>query len=110
MTWTDMLSAPMAEITGSEQYALVCDYLKTEPGDDDRVLTQCIRAAVGYIVNAVGLMPEDDPSADALLLALVQNLYDDRELMQSDIQQKKSFEYTFRSFITQLQLVYGEEA
>ena len=41
-----------------------------------------------------------------LLAAIVQNMYDNRELMQSEQQTKKRIEYTFQSIILQLRMKY----
>lgn len=82
------------------------DYLKLDTTDDDGVLHQCLRAAVQYVKSAVGIIPEGDPTADLLIYAITQDMYDNRELMQMDIQQSKSIEYTYRSIILQLQCRY----
>lgn len=48
-----------------------------------------------------------DSTAQVLLAAVVQNMYDNRELMQSEQQVKKRIEYTFQSMILQLRMKYG---
>ena len=64
----------------------VKDYLRVDDDDDD---------------GLISLMME---TANLLFCAIVQNMYDNRELMQSDIQQRKRIEYMFGSIILQLQL------
>lgn len=82
----------------------VKDYLRVDGDDDDNIIQVMMEAAKEYIVSAVGEYDEEDKTAEILFCAIVQNLYDNRELMQSDIQQRKRIEYTFGSIILQLQL------
>ena len=82
----------------------VKDYLRVDGDDDDNIIRTMMEAAKEYIVFAVGEYEEKDKTANMLFCAIVQNMYDNRELMQSDIQQKKAIEYTFRSIILQLQM------
>ena len=82
----------------------VKDYLRVDGDDDDSIIQTMMEAAKEYIVSAVGEYDEKDKTAKILFCAIVQNMYDNRELMQSDIQQKKAIEYTFKSMILQLQM------
>ena len=82
----------------------VKDYLRVDGDDDDGLISWMMETAKEYIVSAVGEYDEEDKTANLLFCAIVQNLYDNRELMQSDIQQRKAIEYTFKSIILQLQL------
>lgn len=82
----------------------VKDYLRVDDDDDDGLISLMMETAKEYIVSAVGEYDEEDKTANLLFCAIVQNLYDNRELMQSDIQQRKAIEYTFKSIILQLQL------
>lgn len=107
MEWNKLLTANAAEATEDDKMAAAREYLKLDTTDDDAVLLRCLRAAIQYVESAVGLVPEDDATADLLIYAITQDLYDNRELMQSDIQQKKAIEYTYRSIILQLQCHYG---
>ncbi len=107
MTWTEMLTASNAAILESGDLDVVKDYLKIDGDYDDPVLIRCVKAAVQYIVNAVGSFPEGDSTAEMLLYALTQDFYESRELMQMDIQQKKRMEYTYGSIILQLQTMLG---
>ena len=106
MTWTAFLDASDADAAASDNLAHVADYLKVDLGDDDAVLIRCTKAAVQYIIAAVGSFPEGNHEAELLLYAITENLYECRELMQSDIQQRKRIEYTFGSMLLQLQLQY----
>lgn len=82
----------------------VKDYLRVDGDDDDGLISLMMETAKEYIVSAVGEYDEEDKTANLLFCAIVQNLYDSRELMQSDIQQRKAIEYTFKSIILQLQM------
>ena len=82
----------------------VKDYLRVDGDDDDSIIQTMMEAAKEYIVSAVGEYDKEDKTAKILFCAIVQNMYDNRELMQSDIQQKKAIEYTFKSMILQLQM------
>ena len=87
----------------------VKNYLRIDGDDDDEMLKLFITDAKEYITAAVGVFPEKSATAKVILLAYVQNRYDNRELMQSDQQVKKRMEYTFKSALTQLQVEYGGE-
>ena len=84
----------------------VKQYLRVDWSDEDDLIQGLMDTAREYIVSAVGAFDDTDPAARLLLLVMVQDMYDNRELMQSDIQQKKSFLYTYRSMILQLKLKY----
>ena len=82
----------------------VKDYLRVDGDDDDGLISLMMETAKEYIVSAVGEYDEEDKTANLLFCAIVHNMYDNRELMQSDIQQRKRIEYMFGSIILQLQL------
>ncbi len=109
MTWTELLTATSDEITASGKLATLKEYLKIDDDYDDPVLTGCAKAAVQYIIDAVGEFPEEITTGEILLFAITQNFYENRELMQMDIQQKKRMEYMYGSIILQLQLRMGGE-
>ena len=82
----------------------VKDYLRVDDDSDDAQLTAMMEFAKQYIINAVGEFDETNPTAVMLAKAITQDVYDHRELMQSDQQQKKSMEYVYKSMIMQLQI------
>ena len=82
----------------------VKDYLRVDDDSDDVQITSMMEFAKNYIVGAVGEFDEDDPTAIMLAKAITQDVYDHRELMQSDQQQKKAMEYMYKSMIMQLQI------
>jgi uncharacterized phage protein (predicted DNA packaging) len=104
MIWTEFLNSTNEKILESGKLKVVKNYLKIDEDYDDPVLIACVKAAVQYIINAVGNFPEDNPAAEILLYAITQNFYENRELMQMDIQQRKRMEYTYGSLLLQLQL------
>lgn len=108
MTWAEILTASGVPAEDPKMET-VRSYLKLDTTDDDAVLFQCLRAAVRYVKSAVGVIPESDATADMLIYAITQNFYDNRELMQMDIQQKKAIEYSYHSIILQLQCRYDLE-
>lgn len=81
----------------------VKDYLRVDDDSDDAQLTAMMEFAKQYIINAVGEFDETSPTAVMLAKAITQDVYDHRELMQSDQQQKKSMEYVYKSMVLQLQ-------
>lgn len=81
----------------------VKDYLRVDDDSDDAQLTAMMEFAKQYIINAVGEFDETNPTAVMLAKAITQDVYDHRELMQSDQQQKKSMEYIYKSMVLQLQ-------
>lgn len=83
--------------------AEVKDYLRVDDDSDDAQLTAMMEFAKQYIINAVGEFDETNPTAVMLAKAITQDVYDHRELMQSDQQQKKSMEYVYKSMVLQLQ-------
>lgn len=109
MTWTEVLTAKNAEILESGKLDTLKTYLKIDDDYDGPVLITCVKAAVSYIINAVGAFPEETPTGEVLLYAMTQDFYENRELMQLDIQQKKRMEYMYGSMILQLQLLVGGE-
>lgn len=86
------------------------DYLRIDGDYDDKVLTQCAMAAMQYIVDAVGSFDQTIPTAFMLLYAITQDFYENRELMQMDIQQRKRMEFLYAGMILQLQLKSGGES
>lgn len=82
----------------------VKDYLRVDDDSDDVQITSMMEFAKNYIVDAVGTFDETNPTAVMLAKAITQDVFDHRELMQSDQQQKKSIEYMYKSMIMQLQI------
>lgn len=82
------------------------EYLRVDGDDEDNLISMMMEAGKEYIRSAVGEYDDTDRTANILLAAVVQNMYDNRELMQSDQQVKKRIEYTFQSMILQLRLKY----
>ncbi len=82
------------------------EYLRVDGDDEDNLISMMMEAGKEYIRSAVGEYDDTDKTANILLAAVVQNMYDNRELMQSDQQVKKRIEYTFQSMILQLRLKY----
>lgn len=82
-------------------------YLRIDGDEEDALLRTMMQVGEEYIRSAVGEYDDDDPTAQILLAAIVQNMYDNRELMQSDQQMKKRIEYTFQSIILQLRVKYN---
>lgn len=109
MTWTEVLTATNAQIAESGKLEIVKEYLKIDGDYDDPVLITCLKAAVQYIISSVGAFPEGISTSEILLFAITQNFYENRELMQMDIQQRKRMEYTYGSMLLQLQLQLGGE-
>ncbi len=82
-------------------------YLRIDGDEEDALIQSMMQAGAEYIRSAVGKYDDTDPTAQILLAAIVQNMYDNRELMQSEQQMKKRIEYTFQSIILQLQVKYS---
>ena len=82
-------------------------YLRIDGDEGDSLLRTMIDAGKEFIRSAVGEYDDTDSTAQVLLAAVVQNMYDNRELMQSEQQVKKRIEYTFQSMILQLRMKYG---
>lgn len=83
------------------------NYLRIDGDEEDDLLRTMIDAGKEFIRSAVGEYDDTDSTAQVLLAAVVQNMYDNRELMQSEQQVKKRIEYTFQSMILQLRMKYG---
>ncbi|MFR8848209.1 head-tail connector protein [Clostridium fessum] len=83
------------------------NYLRIDGDEEDGLLRTMIDAGKEFIRSAVGEYDDTDSTAQVLLAAVVQNMYDNRELMQSEQQVKKRIEYTFQSMILQLRMKYG---
>lgn len=82
-------------------------YLRIDGDEEDGLLRTMIDAGKEFIRSAVGEYDDTDSTAQIFLAAVVQNMYDNRELMQSEQQVKKRIEYTFQSMILQLQMKYS---
>lgn len=82
-------------------------YLRIDGDEEDSLLRTMIDAGKEFIRSAVGEYDDTDSTAQVLLASVVQNMYDNRELMQSEQQVKKRIEYTFQSMILQLQMKYS---
>lgn len=82
------------------------NYLRIDGDEEDGLLRTMIDAGKEFIRSAVGEYDDTDSTAQVLLAAVVQNMYDNRELMQSEQQVKKRIEYTFQSMILQLRMKY----
>lgn len=82
------------------------EYLRIDGDDEDGLLRRLEKAAREYIASAVGVYDETDPTAEQLLGVMVQDMYDHRQLMQSDAQEKKRMQYTYGSLLLQLQMKY----
>lgn len=81
-------------------------YLRVDTDDDDSLIKADIIAAKTYIEAGVGEYDGTDPTASTLMYAMVQSLYDDRRLMESEQQEKLRQNYLFQSIILQLQMKY----
>lgn len=86
----------------------VKDYLRVDDDSDDAQITSMMEFAKNFVIEAVGVFDEENPTAVMLAKAVTQDVYDHRELMQSDQQQKKSMEYLYKSMILQLQVAQLE--
>lgn len=82
------------------------EYLRIDGDEEDGLLRRLEKAAREYIASAVGVYDETDPTAEQLLGVMVQDMYDHRQLMQSDVQEKKRMQYTYGSLLLQLQMKY----
>ena len=82
-------------------------YLRIDGDEEDGLLRIMIDAGTEFIRSAGGEYDDTDSTAQVLLASVVQNMYDNRELMQSEQQVKKRIEYTFQSMILQLRMKYG---
>ena len=82
-------------------------YLRIDGDEEDGLLRIMIDAGKEFIRSAFGEYDDTESTAQVLLAAVVQNMYDNRELMQSEQQVKKRIEYTFQSMILQLRMKYG---
>lgn len=82
-------------------------YLRIDGDEEDALIQKMMQAGEEYIRSTVGEYDDTDPTAQILMAAIVQNMYDNRELMQSEQQTKKRIEYTFQSIILQLRVKYS---
>lgn len=83
-------------------------YLRVDGTDEDALIITMMSAAKSYIASAVGAYDDTNVKAQQLLLAIVQDFYDNRQLMQSEQQMKMRMEAMYASIILQLQLEYEE--
>lgn len=83
-------------------------YLRVDGTDEDALIITMMNAAKSYIASAVGVYDDTNVKAQQLLLAIVQDFYDNRQLMQSEQQMKMRMEAMYASIILQLQLEYEE--
>lgn len=83
-------------------------YLRVDGTDEDALISTMMNAAKSYIASAVGAYDDTNVKAQQLLLAIVQDFYDNRQLMQSEQQMKMRMEAMYASIILQLQLEYEE--
>ena len=59
MKWNEILTASPSDIVKSEELSAVKEYLKIDGDDDNAVLITCVKAAIQYIIGAVGRYPEE---------------------------------------------------
>lgn len=96
-----------ADAASDPNFQTVCDYLRVDQGDDDTMVWKCICSAYDYILAAVGEVDEDDATVTLLLCAITQDLYDHRELTQSEQQLKLRQGQTYQTIILQLQMKHS---
>lgn len=104
MTWEEASKATLEEVMGAGVMTELKDYLRVDGDDDDAIVYWAAMAARQYIIDAVGEFDEANSSAKMLFYALTQEFYDNRTLMQSDIQQRLRQRYSYQSVILQLQM------
>ena len=103
MTWETAVSSTLAEVQAEGKLDELKSYLRIDGDYDDATVFLSVRAAYQYILDAVGEVDEDSMTAIMLLYAITQCFYEERELMQMDIQQRKRQMFMFQSIILQLQ-------
>lgn len=87
----------------------VKSYLRIDIDDDDALLDAMMEAAEDYVKEAVGECDEENPRVNMLLLAIVQDMYDNRTFVASSTQGysvSESMRHMISSWITQLQVQY----
>ena len=106
--WSDELlqADGYEEVQDEDYFCELLEYLKIDSSDDNRAVFRAARFAVQYIKSAVGEFDENDDEAVALMHAIAQDYYDNRELMQSEQQMKKRQQWMWASVILQLQQKY----
>lgn len=104
MTWEEASKATLEEVKEAGVMTELKDYLRVDGDDDDAIVYRSAMAARQYIIDAVGEFDEANSSAKMLFYALSQEFYDNRSLMQSDIQQRLRQRYSYQSVILQLQM------
>jgi uncharacterized phage protein (predicted DNA packaging) len=111
MTLETAVSSTLSAVQEAHALDGVKNYLRIDGDYDDAAVFMCLQAAWRYVVEAVGEMDETNPTAMMLLYAITQDFYENRELMQMDIQQRKRQQYMYQSIILQLQtgLIPDEE-
>lgn len=80
-------------------------YLRVDFSDDDEFILLLMQVAEEYIINAVGYYNEDIAIMRLLMLVIISNLYEKRQMTVDKSNDKLM--YTIRSMILQLQT--GEE-
>ncbi len=103
MTWSTAVNSTLAEVKADGKLDELKNYLRIDGDYDDAAVFMCVKAAYQYIVDAVGAVNEASPTAIILMYAITQDFYENRELMQMDIQQRKRQQYMYQSVILQLQ-------
>ena len=93
-------------MTEAELLSNARSYLRLDSYEDDAIIKTCISAAKEYIASAVGAYDGTDDTERMLLYALVQDMYDNRTLTQSEQQQKLRQQWTYQSIILQLRMKY----
>lgn len=106
MTWNEARSLAAAEAIGSGILDEVKAFLRVDGDEDDLMIYQCAMASMEYIEDAAGEFDETSYKAKLLLYAITQDLYDHRELTQSEQQQKLRQSYTYQTILLQLKLAY----
>ncbi len=82
-------------------------YIGIDYPDDDAILGEVIiPAATAWVENAVGWADETNPEWKALLLLLIQDMYDNRCLAETSANNQRK---TMRSMIAHLQLKEEED-
>jgi uncharacterized phage protein (predicted DNA packaging) len=85
-------------------------YLRVDGDEDDNLITLMMQAAQDYISAAVGNFNAEDSRTQILQAAMVQELYDHRELCESEQQMKWRISQMFQSTMLQLDLENLPEA
>lgn len=109
MTWETAVASELATVQADGKLDELKTYLRIDGDYDDEAVFLCVRTAYQYIVNAVGEFDEESNTALLLLYAITQDFYENRELMQMDVQQLKRQQFMYQSMILQLQTMQEVE-